>query len=125
MKKLLPTLIASAIFATTAATAAPVQQSAQQGQAMQQQQANIEITDELLQKFMVAMNDVQQVSQKYSEQFQNAENAEEAQSIQQKAQEEMIAAVNGAGLSPDEYNAVIQRVQQDPELQQRLQEMTE
>ncbi|MDN7127918.1 DUF4168 domain-containing protein [Pseudidiomarina terrestris] len=125
MKTLLPTLIASAIFATTAVTAAPMQQqSAQQGPAMQQQ-AQIEMTDALLEKFLAAMSDVQQVSQKYSQQFQNAENAEEAQAIQQKAQEEMIAAVNAAGLSPDEYNAVIQQVQQDPQLQKRLQEMTQ
>ncbi|CAB0150915.1 hypothetical protein PSI9734_01354 [Pseudidiomarina piscicola] len=126
MKKLLPTLIASALFASTAATAAPLmQQSAQQGQAMQQQQAQIKMTDALLKKFLAAMNQVQQVSQKYSKQFQNAENAEQAQTIQQKAQEEMIAAVNNAGLSAEEYNAVIQQVQQDPELQKRLQEMTE
>ncbi|RUO56853.1 DUF4168 domain-containing protein [Pseudidiomarina homiensis] len=128
MKLQVPTVIAAAVFAafaTTAATAAPVAQQAAQGQAMQQQQPQVEITDALLEKFVVAMSDVQKVSQKYSDQFQNAENAEEAQAIQQKAQEEMLAAVNDAGLSPDEYNAVIQRVQQDPELQQRLQEMTE
>ncbi|RUO58977.1 DUF4168 domain-containing protein [Pseudidiomarina insulisalsae] len=123
MKKLLPTLIATAIFATTAATAAPMAQQAAQGQAMQQQK-QIEITDTLLEKFVVAMSNVQQISQKYSEQFQNAQDAEAAQEIQQKAQKEMISAVNDAGLSPDEYNAVIQQVQQDPELQQRLQEMT-
>lgn len=130
MNKLVPTLIASALFAATAtATAAPAMQQgqqAQQGQAMQQQQApQVEITDELLQNFLVAMSGVQEVSQKYSEQFQNAENSEEAQAIQQKAQEEMIAEVQDAGLSTDEYNAVIQRVQQDPELQARLQSMTD
>lgn len=125
MKKLLVMSAVSATLAISAATAAPVmQQKAAQGQAMQQQQ-QVEITDALLEKFLVAMSDVQQVSQKYGKQFQNATEQEKKREIQQKAQKEMLAAVNDAGLSPDEYNAVIQRVQQDPELQQRLQEMTE
>ncbi|MBG22069.1 MAG: hypothetical protein CMF22_01240 [Idiomarinaceae bacterium] len=124
MKKLLVMSAISATIAISAATAAPVmQQKAAQGAAMQQQQ-QVEITDALLEKFLVAMNDVQQVSQKYGKQFQNAEDQQKKREIQQKAQKEMLAAVNGAGLSPDEYNAVIQRVQQDPELQKRLQEMT-
>lgn len=124
MKKLLVMSVVSATIAISTATAAPVmQQKAAQGAAMQQQQ-QVEITDALLEKFLVAMNDVQQVSQKYGKQFQNAEDQQKKREIQQKAQKEMLAAVNGAGLSPDEYNAVIQRVQQDPELQKRLQEMT-
>lgn len=124
MKKLLVMSAVSATIAISAATAAPVmQQKAAQGAAMQQQR-QVEITDALLEKFLVAMNDVQQVSQKYGQQFQNAEDQQKKREIQQKAQKEMLAAVNGAGLSPDEYNAVIQRVQQDPELQKRLQEMT-
>jgi len=78
-----------------------------------------------LEKFVTAMSSVQEISSKYSEQFQSAEDAEQAQEIQRKAQEEMVAAVNDSGLSPQEYNAIVQRVQQDEELRARLQEMTE
>lgn len=124
MKKLLLMSVLGASIAMSAASATPMlQQQAQQDAAMQQQQ--VEMTDALLQKFLVAMNGVQQVSQKYGAQFQNAEDQETKREIQQKAQQEMLAAVNDAGLSPDEYNAVIQRVQQDPELQKRLQELAE
>lgn len=125
MKKLLLMSALGASLAMTAVSATPImQQKAAQGAAMQQQQ-QIEMTDELLQKFLVAMNGVQQVSQKYGQQFQNTEDQQKKREIQQKAQEEMLTAVNDAGLSPDQYNAVIQQVQQDPELQKRLQEMTE
>ena len=62
--------------------------------------------------------------QKYREKFQNAENQEQARTIQQSAQEEMIAAVEDAGLTPQEYNSIIQQAQNDEELRNRLQEMT-
>lgn len=122
MKKLLVMTAVSASLAISAATAAPMVQQAAQGQAMQQQ-TQVEITDALLEKFIVAMSDVQKVSQKYGQQFQNAEDQQKKREIQQKAQQEMLAAVSDAGLSPDEYNAVVQRVQQDPDLQKRLQDM--
>lgn len=124
MRKTMTALAIAALFSGSAAMAAPQQAGAEQQQMAQQQQA-IELTDGMLENFVVAMGSVQEISAKYSEQFQNAEDAEQAQEIQRKAQEEMVAAVNDSGLSPEEYNAIVQRVQQDEELRTRLQEMTE
>ena len=70
------------------------------------------------------MEDVQGVTEKYRDQFQQAENQEEAREIQQSAQEEMIAAVEDAGLTPQEYNMIIQQAQNDEELRGRLEELT-
>ncbi|WP_369742910.1 DUF4168 domain-containing protein [Pseudidiomarina sp. PP-1MA] len=127
MKHSMTALALAALFSgalvTTAANATPVQ--AQQEQQMMQQQQNIEINDDMLNDFVDAMGSVQQISNKYAEQFQNAEDAEQAQQIQRKAQEEMVAAVEESGLTAAEYNAIVQRVQQDEELRAKLQEMTE
>lgn len=127
MRKTMTALTLTALFASASvvsATAVAQQQGQAQEQMMQQQQ-NVEITEGMLESFVVAMSNVQEISNKYSEQFQSAEDAEQAQEIQRKAQEEMVAAVNDSGLSPQEYNAIVQRVQQDEELRARLQEMTE
>lgn len=124
MKKTMTALAIAALFSSSAVMAAPQQAQAEQEQMMQQQQS-VELTDAMLEKFVAAMSSVQEISSKYSEQFQSAEDAEQAQEIQRKAQEEMVAAVNDSGLSPQEYNAIVQRVQQDEELRARLQEMTE
>jgi len=127
MRKTMTALTLTTLFASASvvnATAVAQQQGQAQEQMMQQQQ-NVEITEGMLESFVVAMSNVQKISNKYSEQFQSAEDAEQAQEIQRKAQEEMVAAVNDSGLSPQEYNAIVQRVQQDEELRARLQEMTE
>ena len=52
------------------------------------------------------------------------ENQEEARKIQQSAQQEMIAAVEDAGLTPQQYNMIIQQAQNDEELRARLEELT-
>lgn len=124
MRKTMTALAIAALFSGSAAMAAPQEGQSQQQQMMQQQQS-IELTDAMLEKFVTAMSNVQGISNKYSEQFQSAEDAEQAQEIQRKAQEEMVAAVNDSGLSPQEYNTIVQRIQQDEELRARLQEMTE
>ncbi|MEC9320262.1 MAG: DUF4168 domain-containing protein [Pseudomonadota bacterium] len=115
--------IASAMTLSTTAAAAQTQDNAAQNQ-MAQQQAQQKITEGMLVKFVAAMEDVQKVTTKYRDKFQNAENQEEARSIQQEAQKEMIAAVKDSGLSPQQYNMIIQRAQSDKELRSRLKEMT-
>lgn len=124
MRKTMTALAIAALFSSSAAMAAPQEGQSQQQQMMQQQES-IELTDTMLEQFVTAMSNVQGISNKYSEQFQSAEDAEQAQEIQRKAQEEMVAAVNDSGLSPQEYNTIVQRIQQDEELRARLQEMTE
>lgn len=124
MRKTMTAIAIAALFSGSAAMAAPQEGQSQQQQMMQQQES-IELTDTMLEQFVTAMSNVQEISNKYSEQFQSAEDAEQAQEIQRKAQEEMVAAVNDSGLSPQEYNTIVQRIQQDEELRARLQEMTE
>ena len=69
--------IASAMTLATTAAAAQTQDNAAQNQ-MAQQQAQQKITEGMLVKFVAAMEDVQKVTTKYRDKFQNAENQEEA-----------------------------------------------
>lgn len=124
MKKTMIAIASAMTLATTAAAAQTQDNAAQNQMAQQQEQAQQKITEGMLVKFVAAMEDVQKVTTKYRDKFQNAENQEEARSIQQEAQKEMIAAVKDSGLSPQQYNMIIQRAQSDKELRSRLKEMT-
>ncbi|RUO66463.1 protein of unknown function [Pseudidiomarina planktonica] len=123
-KTLLAMTIAAFGMGSTAAIAAPAPQQAQQAQMQQGQDVQV-ISDAMLEKFADAMSEVRNISNKYAEEFQSAEDAEQAQSIQQQAQQEMVEAVNDSGLSPEEYNTIVQRVQQDEELRARLETFTD
>ena len=82
-----------------------------------------ELSDETLEQFTDAMAEVRSIGQEYSDRIANAEGAEEAQALQRDAQEEMMSAVEEAGLSVQQYNAIAQRMNQDPELMERVQDM--
>ena len=84
------TIIALATVFALGSTAAMAQEQQAQGNMAQQQQQTQEITEGMLVKFVSAMEEVQGVTEKYREKFQNAENQEEARGIQQSAQKEMI-----------------------------------
>lgn len=96
------------------------QNQAPQQQAVTPQQSTVALTDANLLKFSVAMDDIQQVGTKYEAKFQNAETPEQAQQIQQQAQSEMVNAVEAAGLTAEEYNAIAQQAQQDEALRKKI-----
>ncbi|MDV6317351.1 DUF4168 domain-containing protein [Idiomarina sp. HP20-50] len=125
MQKTLIALATVVAMGSTAAIAQPQQaQNAQNQNSMAQQQPAKEISQGMLVKFVTAMEEVQSVTQKYRDQFQEAKNQEEARKIQQSAQKEMLAAVENAGLTPKEYNMIIQQAQNNEELRARLEELT-
>jgi len=75
------TIIALATVFALGSTAAMAQQQQSQDPMAQQQQTQ-EITEGMLVKFVTAMEDVQGVTEKYRDQFQEAENQEEAREMQ-------------------------------------------
>lgn len=120
MRKTLLALTVATFGMSAPALATPQAQAAAPQQAAQAQV----ISDSMLEKFVAAMGEVREISNSYAEEFQSAEDAEQAQAIQQEAQQEMIAAVEASGLSPEEYNTIVQRVQQDEALRSRLESLT-
>jgi hypothetical protein len=80
--------------------------------------------EQTLQSFVVAFLQVDEINRTYMPQMQEADTPEEQQQVQQQATEEMVLAVeNAEGISVDEYNAIIETAQTDPELAQQINEM--
>ena len=118
------TYLAAIVASLTFSVAAVAQQSAPQPQtqtpAVAQQQTTVELTDANLLKFSVAMDSIQQVGVKYESKFKAAETPEQAQQVQQEAQGEMVKAVQSAGLTAEQYNAIAQQAQQDEALRNKI-----
>lgn len=86
--------------------------------AQQQQQPMMppELTQSQIETFADAALDVRQVQQEFDAQMQGAQDAGEVERLQQQAQQEAQQAIEGNGLSVDEYNAIVQAANQDPQL---------
>jgi len=89
------------------------------------QSAPAPVNEATIAKFADAMGKVQAIQQRVSQQLQGVENDEQARDLQMKAQDEMIAAVEGTGFTVEEYNNLANRMQQDPQLHQRVMERLE
>ncbi|MFU8815923.1 MAG: DUF4168 domain-containing protein [Pseudomonadales bacterium] len=113
---------ASALALLLSATSVPAYAEEEQQQPFPEEQVeSLEVTDEQLEKFVDAVNSVEEVQQDYAAQIQAAEDVDKAQDLRQEAQEEMVTAVEESGLSVDEFNLIAQQIQTDPALVARLQ----
>ena len=84
-----------------------------------------EVSDDDLDKFgeaIEAMQDVHEDGEDPEERMQEAEDPAEQQQIQAELMGEMQSAVEDSGMEFQEFVMMAQRLQQDPELQQRLSE---
>ncbi|WP_215398782.1 DUF4168 domain-containing protein [Rheinheimera oceanensis] len=116
------TYLAAILAGLTLSGAALAQQTATEtpAQAAAAQQRTVDLSDANLLKFSVAMDSIQKVGAEYESKFQAAETPEQAQQVQQEAQAEMVKAVEAAGLTADEYNAIAQQAQQDEALRNKI-----
>jgi hypothetical protein len=118
--------LAAGLVAAPAAFAeqAPAMQLAQDEQQQPAQQA-IQPDEEQLESFVVATVRIINIQQQAQQQMQAAE-PEQQEQVRAAALQEIVAAVENEGLSVDEYNGIVQQVENDPELgqtvQQRIQE---
>ena len=100
-------------------------QGGAQGGAPMQQAPEVDLSEQEIDTFVSAFVAVQEVREDFADRLQNAEDETEAQSMQQEAQDEMVNAVEDAGMSVEEYNEVAMALQNDPELMQEVQERAE
>jgi GTP1/Obg family GTP-binding protein len=82
-------------------------------------------SDEQLQQFADASQNIAMISQDYTEQLQNASDEGEQQKIRQQANDEMVQAVKDSGMSVEQFNSIGQAIQQDPQLMQRVKGMVQ
>lgn len=96
------------------------------GLAQQQQAApptDVEVTTDDLEAFAAARVSIVEIQEDYSTRLQNVEDPQKANELQQAANEEMIEAVETTGLDVESFNTIAMAVQNDPELQQELQQI--
>lgn len=109
---------ASAAYATQAGEDGTSQHMAQSTQ------QNVDVSDEKLETFVEAREEVVKISRQWEDRLSNADSQEKLNSLRQQAQEEMVAAVRDKGLSVNEYNMIVDASQTDPDLRERVNEMT-
>lgn len=114
---------APAAFAEQPPAAMQLAQDEQQQQ--QPAQQAIQPDEEQLESFVVATVRIINIQQQAQQQMQAVE-PEQQEQVRAQALQEIVAAVENEGLSVDEYNGIVQQVENDPELgqtvQQRIQE---
>lgn len=99
----------------------------QQGGTTQQgQAATQDFTDQQLQQFADASQEIARVSQDYTQRLQEAQGDQaKQQEIRMEANDKMIAIVEESGLDVETFNSIGQAIQQNPELMKRVQEMVQ
>lgn len=124
-------LISASAMAQDSATTQQDSATTQQGASTQQQQSSgagataQDFTDEQLQKFADASQEIAVISQEYTERLQNEQDQAAQQELRMEANEKMVAVVEESGLTVETFNAIGQAIQQDPELMKRVQEMAQ
>jgi hypothetical protein len=119
--------LAAGLVAAPAAVAEQRPAAMQLAQDEQQQPAQtaIQPDEQQLESFVVATVRIIDIQQQAQQQMAAAE-PEQQEQVRAAALQEIVAAVESEGLSVDEYNGIVQQVENDPELgqtvQQRIQE---
>jgi GTP1/Obg family GTP-binding protein len=88
-----------------------------------QQAPTQDFSDQQLQQFADASQEIAVISQEYTQRLQEAEDEATQQEVRAEANDRMIEVVEDSGLDVDTFNAIGQSIQQDPEMMQRVQEM--
>jgi hypothetical protein len=116
--------LAAAMTAVSLALAAPL---ALPAVAQEAPAAPMMSVDEAqLDAFVAALRSVDELEREYSESLQQAESDEQREAIVAEANTAMAEAIeNTPGMSLDEYVAILQAAQNDPELSARIMERFE
>lgn len=119
-------LIAVASISMHLSALASAQSSQGQSQSPQQapaQTTQVELDDATLGQFVTALGSVSEIQVEYSELIGSTQDQAEAQNLQQEAQQKMVEAVEASGLDVQTYNMIAQQVAENPELEERIQQM--
>ena len=79
-----------------------------------------QVSEAKIDQFVDALTEISVIRNTAAAELETTTDTAEAQQIQMRAQEEMIQAVESAGLSVEEYNQIAALMGSDPELQQQI-----
>jgi len=118
-------LLATGLMTATA-HAQQDQESTEDSMSTQQESAPAQdFSDEELEQFAEASQEIATISQEYTERLQEAEDESAQEEVRTEANDRMIEVVEDSGLDVDTFNEIGQTIQQDPEMMERVQEMAE
>ncbi len=116
--------LVSASLATLLMAAGVTQVSAQEANAPATQPAPAvqasDISDKKLEKFADSLGEIMEIREDFTAKLEKTGDPAEAQQLQQEANEKMMNTVVDNDLSIEEYNAINQAVQNDPQLRDRV-----
>ncbi|SBR46826.1 MULTISPECIES: DUF4168 domain-containing protein [unclassified Halomonas] len=118
-------LLATGLMTATA-HAQQDQESTEDSMSTQQESAPAQdFSDEELEQFAEASQEIATISQDYTERLQEADDESAQEEVRTEANDRMIEVVEDSGLDVDTFNEIGQTIQQDPEMMERVQEMAE
>ncbi|TCD22550.1 DUF4168 domain-containing protein [Pseudomonas sp. IC_126] len=109
----------AALFMATGASQVSAQQATQATQPAPAIQAS-DISDQKLEKFADSLGEIMEIREDFTAKLEKTGDPAEAQQLQQEANEKMMSSVEDNDLSIEEYNAINQAVQSDPQLRDRV-----
>lgn len=113
-----PLTLAVALAIGAGFVSAPVQ--AQQSMPQQQAPAQQQVSDQEIQVFASALQEVQKIVVAYSPRIEEAKDPAQAQKLHAEAQQKMAEAVESSGLSVEKYNQVAKLAESDKDVLNRV-----
>jgi len=97
------------------------QQAAPQADQFQQQQPPAaEVDDATIDQFVGALVEVDTIQTEFIQEREQVTDAGQARELEERAQLDMVRAVEENGLSVADYNAIVEQMSADPALQQEI-----
>lgn len=118
------TMAAALCFLVAAPLAAQEGDQGQQEYEYQQPEQTAEdFSDADLEKFAQAQTKVDDIRSEYSDELSGVEDTEKARELQDKYADQMVKAIEDADLDVQTYNEISMALQNDPELQEKIDQM--
>lgn len=102
-------------------------QQQDQGQQQYQQKSQPKPEDfdeEQLKQFAGAQEEVDQIREEYSNELSQVEDQDKARELQDKYSKQMVESIKDEGLSVQEYNKISRAAQSNPELNEKIDKMS-
>ncbi|MEQ8351927.1 MAG: DUF4168 domain-containing protein [Leptospiraceae bacterium] len=124
------------LLVTTVAVAEPAQEGAKaegkptgdvtsESVAGESSSSDKKTSDQQLQKFAMAYSKVAQIRKDVGPELKSLKTKSERDALKKEAGLNMRKAIKSTGLSVDQFNQIIQRLDSDPELRKRLQNLVQ
>ena len=100
-------------------------QSQTQGMGSAQQTKSADFSDKELKNFVELQDKISKVREDYVSKIESADSEKKARKLQQKAQSEMVDVIENQGMSVKEYNAIAVAYNSNPEVQERVDNLSD